>query len=122
LHRDTSKLTTSDEENIMQNNNDTKYEDIIYEMEFNPTDVEPQKSINYRDEGITAIIRKYVCCAEVWKGVFLMFFYQFAGYNVVSFYATSILNHPKETEQELIHPNKTNDFVYNLDELTVKKT
>ena len=41
-----------------------------------------------------------------------MFFYQFAGYNVVSFYASSILNNPKETEKELMHPNKTvNPFV-----------
>ena len=54
----------------------------------------------------------YLSCPEIWKGLGLMFFYQFAGYNVVSFYATSILNNPKETEKELIHPNKsTNGFI-----------
>ena len=82
------------------------------ELEFNSRDVESHKGMKYTDEEKTTILRKYVCCAEVWKGLFLMFFYQFAGYNVVSFYATSILNHPKETEEELIHPNKTNNFVH----------
>ena len=57
-------------------------------------------------------IKEYLCCPEIWKGLGLMFFYQFAGYNVVSFYASSILNNPKETEKELMHPNNTvNPFV-----------
>ena len=54
------------------------------------------------------IIRKYVCCAEIWRGMGLMFFYQFAGYNVVSFYAASIIQHPQATEGYLRNPtNKT---------------
>ena len=119
LHRNmSSKLRISEEQKVLQDNNDTKYEDTMCELEFNPDDVESHKDIKYTNEDKTKVLRKYACCAEVWKGLFLMFFYQFAGYNVVSFYATSILDHPKETEKELIHPNKTNNFMSNFDEMS----
>ena len=122
MHRNTSsERTSSDEENMLQHDIYTKYEDTTYELEFNRAGVESHDGIKDMHKETPGIFRKYVCRAEVWKGLFLMFFYQFAGYNVVSFYATSILNHPKETEEELIHPNKTNNFVTNLDDWTVKE-
>ena len=122
MHRNTpSKRASSDEENILHDDSYTKYEDTTYELEFNPSGVESHDDIKDMHTETRVIFRKYVCCPEVWKGLVLMFFYQFAGYNVVSFYATSILNHPKEAEEELIHPNKTNNFVTNLDDWTVKE-
>ena len=63
----------------------------------------------------------YFLSVAVWKGLGLMFFYQFAGYNVVSFYATSILNRPQETQEELLHPKETNNFLEPVDTLMIKE-
>ena len=63
----------------------------------------------------------YFSSVSVWKGLGLMFFYQFAGYNVVSFYATSILNRPQETQEELLHPKETNNFLEPVDTLMIKE-
>ena len=65
---------------------------------------------------ITTTVKEYVCCPRLWKGMGLMLFYQFAGYNVVSFYATSIIQHPKQIEEQLIHP-LLNDTDESLDVL-----
>ena len=63
----------------------------------------------------------YFLSVAVWKGLGLMFFYQFAGYNVVSFYATSILNRPQETQEELLHPKETSNFLEPVDTLMIKE-
>ena len=63
----------------------------------------------------------YFTSVSIWKGLGLMFFYQFAGYNVVSFYATSILNRPQETQEELLHPKETNNFLEPVDTLMIKE-
>ena len=63
----------------------------------------------------------YFLSVAVWKGLGLMFFYQFAGYNVVSFYATSILNRPQETQEELLHPKEANNFLEPVDTLMIKE-
>ena len=63
----------------------------------------------------------YFSSVSVWKGLGLMFFYQFAGYNVVSFYATSILNRPQETQEELLHPKETNNFLEPVDTLMIQE-
>ena len=84
----------------------------MYDVETNSTKEDFQVKNTASDTLKSTDIKGYLCCPEIWKGLGLMFFYQFAGYNVVSFYATSILNNPKETEKGLIHPNKTtNTFV-----------
>ena len=63
----------------------------------------------------------YFFSVAVWKGLGLMFFYQFAGYNVVSFYATSILNRPQETQEELLHPQENNNFLEPVDTLMINE-
>ena len=63
----------------------------------------------------------YFSSLSVWKGLGLMFFYQFAGYNVVSFYATSILNRPQETQEELLHPQENNNFLEPVDTLVINE-
>ena len=63
----------------------------------------------------------YFLSVAVWKGLGLMFFYQFAGYNVVSFYATSILNRPQETQEELLHPKETSNFLEPVDTLMINE-
>ena len=89
-----------------------KYENLLQDAETNSTKEDFQLKEKVTDKMKATDIKEYLCCPEIWKGLGLMFFYQFAGYNVVSFYASSILNNPKETEKELMHPNKTiNPFV-----------
>ena len=89
-----------------------KYGNLLQDVETNSTKEDFQVKEKLTDEIKSTDIKEYLCCPAIWKGLGLMFFYQFAGYNVVSFYASSILNNPKETEKELIHPNKTiNPFV-----------
>ena len=63
----------------------------------------------------------YFLSVAVWKGLGLMFFYQFAGYNVVSFYATSILNRPQQTQEELLHPKETSNFLEPVDTLMINE-
>ena len=63
----------------------------------------------------------YFSSVSVWKGLGLMFFYQFAGYNVVSFYATSILNRPQETQEDLLHPQDNNNFLEPVDTLMINE-
>lgn len=65
--------------------------------------------------------KSYFLSVAVWKGLGLMFFYQFAGYNVVSFYATSILNRPQETQEELLHPKETSSFLEPVDTLMINE-
>ena len=92
----------------------------MYKVKFNITNVESNGGKNYIEEEKRSIVIKYLGSAEIWKGLGLMFFYQFAGYNVVSFYATSILKSPNETEEELIHPKNTMLLELNVDSLNVK--
>ena len=73
-----------------------------------------------RDIGETHC-NSYFLSVAVWKGLGLMFFYQFAGYNVVSFYATSILNRPQETQEELLHPKETSNFLEPVDTLMINE-
>ena len=101
---------------MIQTTDVEKYEGFMYEK-----NIDESYQTSFRDKAMTARMKQYLCCGEVWKGLGLMFFYQFAGYNVVSFYATSILNRPKETEEELMHPNRTNNFVAPLDDLIINK-
>ena len=63
----------------------------------------------------------YFSSVSIWKGLGLMFFYQFAGYNVVSFYATSILNRPQETQEEFLHPKETNNLLEPVDTLMMQE-
>ena len=63
----------------------------------------------------------YFSSVSIWKGLGLMFFYQFAGYNVVSFYATSILNRPQETQDEFLHPKETSNFLEPVDTLMMQE-
>lgn len=76
-----------------------------------------KESIGMREKNCN----RYFSSVAVWKGLGLMFFYQFAGYNVVSFYATSILNRPVETQGELLHPQVNNNFLEPVDTFMIKE-
>ena len=90
------------------------YEKIVYKEEYYTCNEESHKG-KYITATYATKIKKYFFCTHIWKGLGLMFFYQFAGYNVVSFYATSIIQHPKEVEEVLIHPSKNNKVAADFD-------
>ena len=111
LHRQKlSKRNSSPTGGAYIEKDEWQYENIMYDAKDNTTDGEIYKQEKYIDVEEKVTLKKYLCCGEIWKGLGLMFFYQFAGYNVVSFYATSILKHPRRTEKEFLHPNKTKNL------------
>lgn len=104
------KEKTTNKKNIVKD-----YENVIYVPEYCENQDElDERSFIARTKWVT-IIKEYVCCTEIWKGMGLMFFYQFAGYNVVSFYAASIIQHPQEAQDYLLHPDNSTKFSKRLE-------
>jgi len=40
---------------------------------------------------VAAQLKDGLCCSQLWTGLVIMLFYQFGGYNVVTFYASTII-------------------------------
>ena len=107
-------------EKVSQSKDIRDVENLVSNAQTEILEKEPNVGKESSDKEETSC-KDYFFSVAVWKGLGLMFFYQFAGYNVVSFYATSILNRPQETQEELLHPQENKNFLEPVDTLMINE-
>jgi len=50
-----------------------------------------RKPVPVMFQGLMMTIKDALCCGPLWVGLLMMLFYQFGGYNVITFYASTII-------------------------------